>query len=278
MRLYWVDAFADVMSTGNPAAVISLGSAPFPTDAMCQRIAFENGLSETAFYRSTSPGHYHLRWFTPEQEVDLCGHATLASGFVALRCDETGPDFNGTHVIFDTISGPLHVQGIGTNAFQLLFPSRPPVAVLATEIPLILFEALGLPRSAALYVGKARDYLIEVSTPEQVLALRPDFKLLATVTDALCVIVSSKTHLSSIEGPHVVSRVWCPGCSVPEDPVTGSAHCTILPYFAEKMGLKKMVCRQASARGGTLFCELLDGGSVSIQGNAVLYMKGEIFV
>lgn len=339
MRLFWVDAFADKVGSGNPAAVVPLGTAPFPSDSVCQRIAFENGLAETAFYRFTGiPGRYHLRWFTPEQEVDLCGHATLAAAFVVLRCDVLMPDFGGQEVIFDTASGPLVVRapealattplegqgaplavlgapnisptainfqeaGTATAAadaliisnaiiapctiitagalatLELIFPSRPPTPMTPLAAPNALFEALGLSRSDALFIGKARDYIIEVSTPEQVYAIKPDLVRLAAVDDALCVIVSAKTHLSGAAGPHVVSRVWCPGAAVPEDPVTGSAHCTVVPYFANEFGTTQaLVCRQASPRGGTLVCEMRNGGLVSIQGTAVLYMKGEIAV
>jgi PhzF family phenazine biosynthesis protein len=278
MRIFWVDSFSTRVGEGNPAAVIPLGSSAFPSDATCQRIAFENGLSETAFYRETgTPGRFHLRWFTPELEVDLCGHATLAAGFVALAADEASASAARDAVVFDTLSGALEVRRRGAREFELVFPSRPPAP--APDAPDALFEALGLPRGDALFVGKARDYLIEVATPAQVLALAPDARRLARV-DALCVIVSARTLASAPGGPHVVSRVWCPACGVPEDPVTGSAHCTVVPYFCALLKTDALVCRQASARGGTLACRLVrdaDGAErVCLAGAAVLYMVGEI--
>lgn len=271
MDVYIVDAFTipGRPGSGNPAAVCALGFTAFPPDHVLQRIAAEHNLSETAFYRGGGSSNFELRWFTPEQEVDLCGHATLAAAFVELSVRGSGAR---TTVAFDSRSGTLNVALLENGSLELDFPSRPPRPLLLYA-PAELFTALRLDPSCALFVGKARDYLIEVATPEEVAAVKPDFALLAGV-DALCVCVSAKGG-GGDGAPDVVTRVFCPSCGVPEDPVTGSAHCTIVPYFAAQLGRSALVCEQISARGGVLRCELR-GERVALAGAATLFSRGRI--
>jgi predicted PhzF superfamily epimerase YddE/YHI9 len=279
MDVYIVDAFIieGKPGSGNPAAVCALGESAFPPDHVLQRVAAEHNLSETAFYRSTG-GSFELRWFTPEQEVDLCGHATLAAAYVELVVRRAAG--SSRDVVFSSRSGPLAVRllppaagGGGSPALEMDFPSRPPRAVPAP--PAALFAALRLDPAAATFVGKARDFLVEVATPAEVRAVRPDFGLLAGV-DALCVVVCARGAGGGEGGaPDVVSRVFCPSCGVPEDPVTGSAHCTVVPYFAPLLGKAALVCEQASARGGVLHCELR-GDRVALAGRGALFSRGRI--
>ena len=268
LSLFWVDAFSKFVGAGNPAAVVPL-SEWLPRSTL-QLIARENGLSETAFIVEDVTGSsntWSLRWFTPEIEVDLCGHATLAAGFVVLRY--LRPDKES--VIFTSQSGPLAVSMMPSGDLELDFPSRPPVAVSVNDLPPTLLPALGLRAEAVLSAGRARDILIEVRDEAAVRAVAPDFDALARI-DALCIIVCCAGSREG--GPDVVSRVFCPSCAVPEDPVTGSAHCTIVPHFVGRLGPKQW-CHQASARGGDLHCTIA-GDRVRISGPAVLYMRGEI--
>lgn len=276
MDVYIVDAFIlqGKPGSGNPAAVCALGESSFPPDHVLQRVAAEHNLSETAFYRAAG-GNFELRWFTPEQEVDLCGHATLAAAYVELvvrRAAGSSPS-----VVFSSRSGDLAVRllpaaaGGGSPVLEMDFPSRPPRAVPTP--PAALFAALRLDPAAAIFVGKARDYLVEVASALEVRAVRPDFGLLADV-DALCVVVCARG--GGGEGsPDVVSRVFCPSCGVPEDPVTGSAHCTVVPHFAALLGKPALVCEQASARGGVLHCELR-GDRVALAGRGAIFSRGRI--
>lgn len=270
-RVYFVDAFSSRVGEGNPAAVVVLGTNSFPAAALCQRIAFELGFAETAFVREAGElGRYDLKWYTPEQEVDLCGHATLAAAFVVLRADGRSACYGKTTVVFETLSGPLPVVADG-DEFILDFPSRPPVK---HDAPDALWAGLRMDKSSATFVGKARDFLVVVETPEEVLAVRPDFSVLATV-DALCVIVSAR----AAEGDSfdVISRVFCPGCGVPEDPVTGSAHCTIAPFWRSLLKRDRLVCRQGSQRGGIVVCDLDEKGErVALRGTAVLVLEGRL--
>lgn len=259
--LYWIDAFTDRVFAGNPAAVVPL-TQWLPAETM-QRIAFENGLAETAFFVPTGPGRYHLRWFTPELEMDLCGHATLASSFVVFNHLGVAID----RIVFDSRSGPLIVTRRPDGRLELDFPSRPPVAVATGQMPPALLPGLGAP---PLWTGKARDYLCVYSTAQEVLALRPDFAALNRI-DVIGIIATAPGQ----DGVDFVSRFFAPNCGVPEDPVTGSAHCTLVPYWAEKLGKTMLIARQVSARGGELLCELA-GDRVKMAGHTVLYLKGEI--
>ncbi len=255
LDFYWIDAFTDRPFAGNPAGVVPLDS--WLPDELMQRIARENGLSETAFFVPSAPGRYHLRWFTPEVEIDLCGHATLATAHVLRRyLGAEGP------LSFDTMSGPLHVSLAGS-LLALDLPSRPPVQ---RPVEPALVAALGVePR----WVGRARDLLCLLDDEDQVRALRPDFGALAGL-DSHGVIVTAPGRDCDF-----VSRFFAPKLGVPEDPVTGSAHCTLVPYWAARLGCDELHARQVSARGGELWCALR-GDRVSVAGHAVAYLQGTI--
>ena len=254
---YQVDAFTSRLFEGNPAGVCLLENWLSPE--VMQAVAAENNLSETAFLVKEGGG-WGLRWFTPEVEVDLCGHATLASGFVLLKVLGVAA---GT-VRFSTQSGPLAVNEEG-DLLSMDFPSRPGEPCQA---PPSLPEGLGI---AAAEVRRSRDYLVVVESEEQVRALRPDMGRLAGL-DALGVIVTAPGRTCDF-----VSRFFAPGAGVPEDPVTGSAHCTLVPYWSHRLGKKRLHALQVSARGGELFCEDR-GDRVSIAGTAALYLQGHILL
>ena len=253
LPIHQIDAFADRPFTGNPAAVMPL-EAWLP-DTTMQAIAAENNLAETAFL-VREPGGWHIRWFTPEEEVDLCGHATLASAFLLLT--ELEP---GDHVAFLSRSGPLAVTREGER-FVLDFPSRP--GAPAPEMMAPLAAAFGVAPSE---VRRARDLMAVFPDEATVRALKPEMSALAA-TGAFGV-------LATAPGREVdfVSRCFFPGAGVPEDPVTGSAHCTLIPYWSERLGKARLSAYQASARGGHLACEL-QGDRVRIGGRAVKVLEG----
>ncbi len=252
---YEVSAFATNPFGGNPAGVCPLGA--WLPDSVLQGIAANNNLAETAF---TVPrgNDFELRWFTPTVEIDLCGHATLAAAFIlfserGLRVDE---------VRFHSRSGLLTVAR-ENHQLTLDFPSRP-ATVSATPEALIL--GLGAKPGEVL---KARDYLAVFATEAEVRALKPDFAALKTL-DCLGIIATAPG-----DDCDFVSRFFAPGGGVDEDPVTGSAHCTLIPYWSQQLGKTKLYARQISQRGGELFCELI-GERVKIGGRATLYQRGEI--
>jgi len=255
LPLYQVDAFTTRLFGGNPAAVVLLDA--WLPDGVLAAIAAENNLAETAFViarTDVSP----LRWFTPAVEVDLCGHATLAAADVLFRYRFASLN----RIAFSTKSGELVVTREGA-LLKMDFPVRPgkPVAVTDT-----LAAALGArPREAYL----ARDLLAVFDSESEVRALRPDFARVAAL-DAFAVIVSAP-------GDEVdfVSRFFAPGAGIPEDPVTGSSHCTLTPYWAARLGKRVLTAKQLSARGGDLQCELR-GERVVIAGQVVEYLRGEI--
>jgi predicted PhzF superfamily epimerase YddE/YHI9 len=255
---YHVDAFAAAPFGGNPAAVILLES--WPADAVLQAMAAEHNLSETAFAvrRDT---WYELRWFTPTIEVDLCGHATLAVAHVLFR----HAGHPGTVVEFRSQSGPLSVARAG-DLLVLDVPSRPAAPCPAPEA---LVRGLG---REPVEVLKARDYLAVFADEAEVRSLAPDMGVLAGLA---CEGVIATAPSSAVPGFDFVSRVFAPRCGIPEDPVCGSAHCTLVPYWAARIGRRKLAARQVSARGGELWCE--DAGSrVKISGRAVTYLRGEV--
>lgn len=267
MKFYWVDAFTDQLFAGNPAGVVPLDR--WPDDAFMQRIAFENGLAETAFFVKTGDDRFHLRWFTPGAEVDLCGHATLASAFVVFTQLGAGGDV----LTFDSRSGPLHVERLADGRLELDFPSRPATPVAP---PAALLKGLG---ATPAYYAQAQANLAVFNTAAEVRALRPDFAALATLEQYGTIV----TAPGGGEDCDFVSRFFAPRVGVPEDPVTGSAHCVLTPYWAARLGKKRLHARQLSARGGELWCELTPstgsgqgGDRVKIAGHAVLYLKGEI--
>ena len=257
LPIYQVDAFSAQRFSGNPAAVCPLPE--WLDDSVLQSIAAENNLSETAFFVAEGEG-YRLRWFTPAAEVDLCGHATLAAGAVVIRVLEPDRD----SVTFMSRGGQLTVSSEG-DLLVMDFPARPGATV---DAPSALLTGLGVvPRQVLV----ADYYLAVFDTIGEVIALAPDFHRLEAL-DRIGVIVSAP-------GTDVdfVSRFFAPGVGVPEDPVTGSAHCTLTPYWSARLGKKKLRARQVSQRGGELFCE--DRGErVTIAGHAVFYMQGEIFL
>lgn len=257
LPFYWIDAFTDRHFAGNPAGVMPLER--WPEASLMQAIACENGLAETSFFVRTGEDRYHLRWFTPAVEVDLCGHATLAAAFVIF----TALGASGDLLSFDTRSGPLTVERLGDGRLELDFPSRPaqPVALSPD-----LVQALGATPET---VAQARDTLCVFAREEEVLALRPDFGAIAAL-DTFAVIATAPGKDGDF-----VSRFFAPRAGVNEDPVTGSAHCTLMPYWAARLGKPRLRARQVSARGGVLWCEL-SGDRVKIAGHAVLYLKGEI--
>ena len=259
LPLYWVDAFTRQAFAGNPAAVVPL--TDWLPDALMQQIAFENGLAETAFFVRTGPGRHHLRWFTPAVEVDLCGHATLATGHILFN--ELGQP--GNLVTFDTRSGPLTVRRLEQGLLEMDFPARPAAAAPA---PPEIIRGLG---ATPEFVGKARDYLCVFPTEEQVRALNPDFATLGRL-DVVGIIATAPGRDCDF-----VSRFFAPRVGIPEDPVTGSTHCTLVPYWAQRLGKNSLHARQISPRGGELFCTLA-GDRVQVAGRAVLYLRGEITV
>jgi PhzF family phenazine biosynthesis protein len=258
LDIYQVDAFTREAFHGNPAAVVPLDEW-LPAETMLA-IAAENNLAETAFFVRKGD-RFELTWFTPEIEIDLCGHATLASAYVIWN--ELG--FDGDKIEFDTPkSGTLTVTRDG-ELMTLDFPSRP---AEETDEPEGLAQALG---GSPQKVLKSRDYLAVFDTEAEVLALRPDFRAISAL-GVHAVIVTAPGDISDF-----VSRFFAPSVGVDEDPVTGSAHCTLIPYWAEQLGKTELYARQVSKRGGELFC-MLEGDRVKIAGNAVLYLKGEIYV
>lgn len=256
--LYQIDSFAAELFRGNPAAVCPLGE--WLDDGTLQAIAAENNLSETAFFVAEEGG-YRLRWFTPSSEVDLCGHATLAAAWVLFE-REGVPDGS---VRFLTRSGALTVTR-EDDRLVMDFPAKPPVE---KEAPRALIEGLGAEPEEVR--ASERDYLVRFAEEDAVRKLRPDHGRLRAL-DRLGVIVTAPGT-----GCDFVSRFFAPSVGVPEDPVTGSAHCTLAPYWAERLeaGEEWMEARQVSTRGGRLRVRVR-GDRVDIAGRAVLYLEGSI--
>ncbi|MFV0388063.1 MAG: PhzF family phenazine biosynthesis protein [Pyrinomonadaceae bacterium] len=258
LSIYQIDAFASEVFGGNPAAVVPLETW-LETDLM-QRIALENNLSETAFFVKNKD-FYEIRWFTPTLEIDLCGHATLAAAFTifdVLKLESERVNFHSNK------SGNLSVEKHG-DILTLDFPSR---SVSPVELPEGLCEAIGKKPKE---VFKARDYFLVYETEKEILEIAPDFTALLKIPTH-AVIVTAKGDSSDF-----VSRFFAPEVGVFEDPVTGSAHCNLIPFWAERFGKTELFAKQISARGGELFCKL-EGERVKIGGRAVLYMTGKIFV
>jgi predicted PhzF superfamily epimerase YddE/YHI9 len=259
LPIYQVDAFTDGLFGGNPAAVCPL-EAWLP-DATMRAIAAENNLSETAFFVPDG-GDYALRWFTPTVEVDLCGHATLASAHVVFRFLEPERE----SVNFHTLKAGTLAVTRRADMLVMDFPSRP--ASPAPAPPGLLAALGGTPRE----VLHARDYLVVYDSAGAIAALAPDLAALAKV-DCWAAIVTAPGE----DDIDFVSRFFAPKQGVPEDPVTGSAHCTLVPYWAARLGKVELEARQLSRRGGALRCAL-NGNRVSIGGRAVVYLEGQISV
>jgi PhzF family phenazine biosynthesis protein len=262
LPLYHIDAFAGALFRGNPAAVCPLDR--WLPDEILQDIAAENNLSETAFYVRKGD-RYDLRWFTPAVEVDLCGHATLAAASVILDLRREILGSQGrARVIFDSRGGELVVEREG-DLYTLDFPARPPAEC---EVDPGLEAALGAKPSLVL---GARDCLCVFESQDQVQALRPNMDQLAALDWFACIATAPGLDCD------FVSRFFAPAQGIPEDPVTGSAHTTLIPYWSSRLGKKKMFARQISRRGGELWCEDR-GGRVGIAGRAIRYLEGTIDV
>lgn len=254
---YIVDAFTSRVFSGNPAAVCPL--VEWLPDEVMASIAKENNISETAFIVG-GKGTYDIRWFTPSVEVDLCGHATLASAFVVFNYLQPALQ----QVSFNSQSGSLTVDRQG-HRLVLDFPSR---AGKQVECPVELTKGLGL---SPIETYLSRDYLVVVDSEEQVSNCLPKWDLLQNLPSFGIIVTAPGKDCD------FVSRVFFPTDSILEDPVTGSAHCTLIPYWSHRLEKKELHVRQISARGGELFCEDR-GDRVRIGGQAVLYSKAKIFI
>ena len=254
---YQVDAFTSTLFGGNPAAVCPLET--WLPDQVMQKLAAENNLSETAFFVKENEG-FHLRWFTPEYEIDLCGHATLATAFVLFNY----LNFEQDVIKFRTKSGVLEVRKKG-DLIELNFPSRMPQPCVAPDA---LLKGINLLPSKVL---KSRDYFLVYDDEAVIKQIVPDFNYLNQL-DAIGVIVTAASKEVDF-----VSRFFVPNSVIGEDPVTGSAHCNLIPYWAKELGKTTLTAKQISAREGELFCED-KGERVTMAGNAVLYSKGEFYL
>jgi len=275
LRIWQVDAFAAKPLEGNPAAIVPLESW-LDADLM-QRIAAENNVAETAFFVKTGPGAYDLRWFSPESEVELCGHATLASAWVIFN--RLGDALK--EVRFQTRSGELKVTR-GDNGDVMSLPSAPSEPFTAPDgFAEALGKALKAPAPAELYIAArggagARAMIAVWQSPDDIkaLVLQPDL-------EQVLLTVQCGSLLATAAGggkPYdMVSRFFAPHFGVPEDPVTGSAHCALTPFWAKRLGKSVLKARQASRRGGDLLCTD-DGARTVIQGTCALYLTGEIEV
>lgn len=261
MKQYVVDAFTDRVFHGNPAAVRIVDE--FPDDATMQAIATENALSETAFARKGSAGQgaadYQLRWFTPGGEIDLCGHATLATAFVLF----SDAEHEAEELSFDTLGGRLAVRRKG-DFLEMAFPAYELEPVEVTDAMAYAFGS----RPQKAYLG--RDLVCVFKYAETVRSMKPDMAGLAKLDGLL----QHTTAPGDVSGTDCVSRSFAPKLAVEEDPVCGSGHCHIAPYWAQRFGTDKIVAYQASKRGGTLYCKV-DGDEVRIAGKAVLYSAAE---
>jgi predicted PhzF superfamily epimerase YddE/YHI9 len=258
LKLFQIDAFTDKVFGGNPAAVCPLNN--WLSDTVLLNVAKENNLAETAYFIHKSDNVFHLRWFTPEIEIDLCGHATLASAYVILNC----LDYNFETVVFETISGELIVSKIG-EFLVMDVPSRPSIKA---ELPQIIIDSLSKQPSE---VYKARDYVLVYNSEYDIQNLKVSASILKQINlGPGGIIVTAKGDNSDF-----VSRFFTPGASVFEDPVTGSAHCTLVPFWASRLDKNELHAFQISERKGELICKLLDD-RVLIKGKAVKYLEGSI--
>eukprot|EP01012_Entosiphon_sulcatum_P018606 TRINITY_DN23359_c0_g1_i1.p1 TRINITY_DN23359_c0_g1~~TRINITY_DN23359_c0_g1_i1.p1 ORF type:complete len:266 (-),score=46.60 TRINITY_DN23359_c0_g1_i1:77-874(-) len=261
--IYQVDAFSTRPFGGNPAAVCVLEQ--WLPDSLMQNIAMENNLSETAFCVRLADGRYHIRWFTPTVEVDLCGHATLATAHILLEVLQSGKD----RVVFDSRSGELSVTREADGMLTLNFPAQPAVPI-ATPAPLV--EALK--PYAVVEVHKSQDLLVLLENEEAVQKVQPSLPRLLEL-EGRGVIVTSRAQAA--DKFDFVSRMFAPKAGIDEDPVCGSAHCTLTPYWSKVLGKATLHAHQISRRGGELLCTL-DGDRVRISGRSTLYLQGFITV
>ena len=264
ISIWQVDAFAERPFAGNPAAVCILGS--FPSDAWMQSLAAEMNLSETSFIVPTGDTNsFQLRWFTPTTEVDLCGHATLAAAHTLIEQERIE---SSLPIRFQTRSGELPCTQSGSR-ITLDFPAKPATDFEDTEKRAQLLAALGIP-DASVHQSKF-DLLVKVDDSDIVETLRPNFQALGEVqTRGVMVTAASQTL-----GFDFVSRFFAPRCGINEDPVTGSAHCCLAPYWADRIGRKSLVGYQASPRGGVVHCEVADD-RVRLTGQAITILEGTL--
>lgn len=257
MKQYIVDAFTDKVFGGNPAAVCVMES--WPSDGLMAAVTCENNLSETAF--AVKEGEkYHLRWFTPGGEIDLCGHATLATAWVIMNICE--PELQ--KVVFTTLSGDLTVVR-KEDLYEMDFPAYRLEKVAVTPA---MADAMGtMPQEA--YMG--RDLLCVFDSEETVRNMQPDLDKVQKLDGLLLQVTAAG------KGSDCVSRTFAPKCDVPEDPVCGSGHCHIVPYWANRLGKNSLTAYQASKRGGTLYCAV-SGDRVKLAGKAALYAEAELHV
>ncbi len=259
LPIYQVDAFADTVFKGNPAAIMPL--ANWLNDSLLQAIAMENNLSETAYIVRVAEG-YELRWFTPQVEVDLCGHATLAAAHVLFEHLHYG----GNEIVFHTRSGVVRVYRSGAG-LTLDFPATELVSI---DVDIAVCKALGATASEALAPsGKLGAVLYVYEFEDDVARLNPDFSALRAASAHPVIVCAPGNECD------VVSRFFGPQVGINEDPVTGSAHCSLVPYWAGRLQKRELHCRQISARGGRLDCELRDG-RVFMTGSAVTFMQGMV--
>lgn len=258
MRQYIVDAFSDKVFSGNPAAICVMDS--WLSDELMMNITRENNLSETAFTVKIDNGKYHLRWFTPGGEIDLCGHATLGTAFVIMNYyeEELGK------VRFETLSGELIVKR-NNDLYEMDFPKY---ELNEVEITNEMIEAIGVKPIRA-FIG--RDLLLVLDNEDIVKNLNPDLDKVKGL-DGLLLHVTAPSDKYDC-----VSRSFAPKLNVPEDPVCGSGHCHIIPFWADELGKNEITAYQASKRGGRLYCNL-DGDRVMLAGKATLYSIAEINV
>lgn len=262
LPIFQIDAFAETPFSGNPAAVVPLDR--WLPDDVLQKIAMENNLAETAFFVPTPDADdtdFHLRWFTPAVEVDLCGHATLATAAVLFE----KLSFAAETVRFQSQSGILRVRS-QKERFQLDFPVR---AATPTRVPDGLAAALGGIEPVGFL--RAVKSMAVLDSESEVRAVRPDLAYISQLEGDGLIVTGPGDEVDA------VSRYFAPHAGIDEDPVTGSAHCTVVPYWAERLGKGRLHCRQVSARGGDLYCDLLDD-RVLIAGAARFYMEGAIHV
>ena len=258
LSLYQVDAFSDHVFGGNPAAVVPLES--WLPDALMQRIAAENNLSETTFFVPVDSDGFHIRWFTPTKEVALCGHATLAAAFVLFQHLQWQAPF----VEFESLSGPLRVTRYD-DLFELDFPAQPGELCDAPER---LCQAIGRMPELCL---RSEDYLVVLPTEQDVISLQPDFRLLQELEGRGVAVTAPGDSVD------FVTRFFAPKYGIDEDPVTGSLYTQLTPYWAQRLNRSRLRARQLSARQGEIGCQL-QGDRVLISGRAALYLVGSVVV
>ena len=263
LNSYHVDAFTDELFKGNPACVVQLKN--WLEDDLMLKIAAENGVAETAFFiKNSCTEGYSIRWFTPDIEMDLCGHATLATAFVIARNSEEPID----EILFTSASGELRVA-VENDLFTLNFPSRPAVPA---RLPRETYDSLSI---KPLEVLKERDYLLVYDSQQQIEKIKIERNLFDMVNmDPGGVIITAPASEPEVD---FVSRFFTPQSTILEDPVTGSAHCTLIPYWSARLGKRVMTAKQISPRGGTIFCEDC-GNRVLISGTARLYSESKLYL